>query len=71
MEAQGEVIQRAQLTAAVWQGTAISANALDQQVHAVRRALSELGSKVVVKAVYGEGFKLVFVLESLSHYLPG
>ena len=71
MEAQGEVIQRAQLTAAVWKGTAISANALDQQVHAVRRALSELGSKVAVKAVYGEGFKLVFVLESLSHYFPG
>jgi DNA-binding response OmpR family regulator len=58
VDAQGEVMERGQLAAAGWKGAAISANALDQQVHVIRRSLVEIDSVVQVMAVYGIGFRL-------------
>jgi DNA-binding response OmpR family regulator len=66
IEAHGSVLSRTQLMGAVWKGHVISENALDQQIHGVRKALHEIGSKVVVKAVYGVGFKLVQLMEATA-----
>lgn len=60
VSADGSVVHRNDLVKAGWSGLTVSGNALDQQVHTIRRELQAISSKVQLRTIYGTGFQLQF-----------
>lgn len=52
-------VSRELLTQRLWGDTRVSANALDQRVLEVRRALKDLSSDVKLESIYGKGLRLM------------
>lgn len=52
-------VSRQVLTQRLWGDTRVSANALDQRVLEVRRALKDLRSDVKLESIYGKGLRLM------------
>jgi DNA-binding winged helix-turn-helix (wHTH) protein len=57
-EANGSPQSRSELIAAGWRGRVVSGNSLDQQIAQIRHTLSDLGSRLKLKAIYGVGFQM-------------
>lgn len=49
----------------------IADNALDRQIHELRKTLRDVGSSVVIKAVYGEGYALVPPTSGMKFFEAG
>ena len=56
-------VERAHLVQQVWGDKAISNNAVDRQIHGLRKVLATIGSNIRVRSIYGKGFQLELVDE--------
>jgi DNA-binding response OmpR family regulator len=56
--AKGTLVSRDELKKNAWGQTAVTDKAIDRRIGALRKTLKDLGSDLLIKSVYGEGFKL-------------
>jgi two-component system OmpR family response regulator len=52
------VVPRLDIKRRGWRDIHVADGSLDRQMHELRRCLSDLGSELAIKAVYGEGYML-------------
>jgi DNA-binding response OmpR family regulator len=58
VQAQGASVSRAALKFSCWNQISVSENALDRKIHELRKALKDVGSRLQIATLYGEGFQL-------------
>lgn len=60
IQSAGFGVTKDQVMTTVWPQTKVTANTLDRRMHSLRKALTEIGSKVTIKTNYGKGYNLSF-----------